>query len=64
MVTNFYNPDGLLTQSASGARIIFIEKRISSTASLKMLCIFDLSFGYAMFFSRRWLLCACKGLRE
>ena len=37
--------------------IIFIEKRISFPASFKMLRILDLSVGYAMLFSRRWMLC-------
>ena len=39
------------------ANIIFIEKRISFPASYKMLRILDLSVGYAMLFSRRWMLC-------
>ena len=41
------------------ANIIFIEKRISYPSSLVNAFAFtDLSVGYAMFFSRRWMLCA------
>jgi hypothetical protein len=41
------------------ASIIFIEKRISFSASLENAAAFsDLSVGYTMFFSRRWILAA------
>ena len=40
------------------ANIIFIEKRISCPASLENAMAFsDLSVGYTMFFSRRWMIC-------
>ena len=43
---------------APAANIIFIEKRISCPASLENATAFsDLSVGYTMFFSRRWMIC-------
>ncbi len=51
--------------SESGANIIFIEKRKSSSASLGNACAFpDLSVGLTMLFSRRWMLCTGNGVQD